>query len=185
MTSLDSLAELFRQADAFVISNHDFKTQGLVMSAVIPAKNLVSLGRSLCAGGYSLLDISTLEASEGFLLTYHFDNINQPGRLAVRLLAPTGKPVVPSLCDVFQGAEWHERESRDFYGVVFDGNPNPLPLLLAEDFDGSPPLRKNPKDLAPLSALGLFGQPQSVDPAWEAYVNPPAKESSPKAEKQA
>jgi len=49
---------------------------------------------------------------------------------------------VPSIAAVFGGAEWHERELCDFFGVNFEGNPNPAPLLLAED-ETSRPLRKD------------------------------------------
>jgi NADH-quinone oxidoreductase subunit C len=39
---------------------------------------------------------------------------------------------------VFQGAEWHERETTDFYGITFAGNPNPIPLLLIPEMKGHP-----------------------------------------------
>jgi NADH-quinone oxidoreductase subunit C len=179
MTSIDSLTNLFKESRAQVISRHDFKREGLVLSAVIPSQSLTNLARSLYNEGYTLLDISVLEVKEGFLVTYHFDNFKDPSRLALRVLAPVDQPVLPSLYNIFQGAEWHERESSDFYGVKFSNNPNPVPLLLPDDFDGPPPLRKAPKALAPLSSLGLFGQPQILDPAWDALVSPPEEEKKP------
>jgi NADH-quinone oxidoreductase subunit C len=176
MTSIDSLENRFREAGAHVIARHDFKCEGLILSAVIPVGILTDLARWLSDDGYTLLDVSVLEAKEGFLVTYHFDSFKEPGRLALRVLAPTSNPVLPSLYSVFQGAEWHERESSDFYGVLFAGNPNPVPLLLPDDFNDPPPLRKEPKALAALSALGLFGKPQILDPAWETLVNPSTSE---------
>ncbi|MDR0622624.1 MAG: NADH-quinone oxidoreductase subunit C [Deltaproteobacteria bacterium] len=174
MTAIENLDSRFREAGALVVSRHDFKRDGLVLSATIPAGILTKLARGLKDDGYALLDLSVLEAKEGFLVTYHFDSFREPGRLALRVLATEEMPEVPSLYGIFEGAEWHERESADFYGLIFFGNPNPVPLILPADFDGPPPLRKDPKDLAALSALGLFGQADVLDPSWEALVNPPA-----------
>jgi NADH-quinone oxidoreductase subunit C len=167
MPNLESLATSFEKAGAFVVSDHDFKSQGLCLSAVIPAKSLLSLARELIGLDYFLLDISVLDAKEGFLVTYHFDCFASPARVALRILAPHDHPLVPSLYPVYQGAEWHERESSDFYGIVFDGNPNPVPLLLPDDFDGEPPLRKKEGERAALAALRIFGIPRHVDPSWE------------------
>jgi NADH-quinone oxidoreductase subunit C len=46
-----------------------------------------------------------------------------------------------SLTTVWPGANWHERETFEMFGVVFDGHPNLVPLLLPEGFEGHP-LRK-------------------------------------------
>jgi NADH-quinone oxidoreductase subunit C len=42
---------------------------------------------------------------------------------------------------VWTGANWHERETFEMFGVVFDGHPNLVPLLLPDGFEGHP-LRK-------------------------------------------
>jgi NADH-quinone oxidoreductase subunit C len=46
-----------------------------------------------------------------------------------------------SLAGVWAGANWHERETFEMFGVVFDGHPNLVPLLLPDGFEGNP-LRK-------------------------------------------
>jgi NADH-quinone oxidoreductase subunit C len=46
-----------------------------------------------------------------------------------------------SLTGVWPGANWHERETFEMFGVVFDGHPNLVPLLLPDGFEGHP-LRK-------------------------------------------
>jgi len=46
-----------------------------------------------------------------------------------------------TLTDVWPGAAWHERETYEMFGVVFDGHPNLVPLLLPDGFEGNP-LRK-------------------------------------------
>jgi NADH-quinone oxidoreductase subunit C len=49
---------------------------------------------------------------------------------------------VPTLSDLWAGANWHEREAAEMFDVTFDGHPQPVKLLLAEEFEGHP-LRKD------------------------------------------
>ncbi|MDQ3878993.1 MAG: NADH-quinone oxidoreductase subunit C [Actinomycetota bacterium] len=51
------------------------------------------------------------------------------------------KPRCPSLTYRFHGALWHERECHEMFGVVFEGHPSLVNLLLPEDFTGHPLLR--------------------------------------------
>jgi NADH-quinone oxidoreductase subunit C len=50
-------------------------------------------------------------------------------------------PHVPSLCDVWVGANWPERETYDMFGIEFDGHPDLRRIFLEESFPGHP-LRK-------------------------------------------
>jgi NADH:ubiquinone oxidoreductase subunit C len=52
-------------------------------------------------------------------------------------------PVVPSLVQVWPGAEYHERETFEMLGVKFDGHPDMRGILLPEDWHDIPPLRKD------------------------------------------
>lgn len=52
-------------------------------------------------------------------------------------------PVAPTLIDVWPGAEYHERETHEMFGVNFQGHPNQSHLLLPEDWNDLPPLRKD------------------------------------------
>jgi NADH-quinone oxidoreductase subunit C len=62
--------------------------------------------------------------------------------LLVRTRVPAGELRLPTATTVYKGANWHERETTEMFGVVFEGHPNPLPLLLPDGFDGTP-LRKS------------------------------------------
>ncbi|MDR1086286.1 MAG: NADH-quinone oxidoreductase subunit C [Deltaproteobacteria bacterium] len=158
----------WRKAGALSLSRHDPAKEGITVSAFLPAAALISSAEKLGQAGYTLLDISALEALEGLVVTYHFDSFKEPGRLALRVLVSPRKPALPSLYSVFQGAEWHEREAADFFGLVFENNPNLIPLLLPDDLPGPPPLRKKNGALSPISKLGLLGQAEIIDPGFGA-----------------
>jgi NADH-quinone oxidoreductase subunit C len=50
-------------------------------------------------------------------------------------------PTAPTLTDVFRGANWHERETAEMFGIDFEGHPRLVNLYLPEDFEGHPGLR--------------------------------------------
>ena len=51
-------------------------------------------------------------------------------------------PHIPTLCDVWPGANWCERETYDMFGIIFDGHPDLRRIFLEESFPGHP-LRKS------------------------------------------
>ncbi|MFF3555781.1 NADH-quinone oxidoreductase subunit C [Streptomyces tsukubensis] len=63
-------------------------------------------------------------------------------RLLLRTTVPHEDPVLPSAVGVYAGAEWHERETHEMFGVGFTGHPHLAPLLLPDGFEGHP-LRKD------------------------------------------
>lgn len=77
----------------------------------------------------------------------------------LRTRCPRDDARVPSLTGVFAGADWHEREAAEMFGLAFDGHPGLVPLLLPDGFSGHP-LRKE-RVLAARSA----DWPGAVDPA--------------------
>jgi len=62
--------------------------------------------------------------------------------LRLRTHVPRDGGNLASLTGVWPGANWHERETYEMFGVTFDGHPNLLPLLLPDGFEGHP-LRKD------------------------------------------
>lgn len=63
-------------------------------------------------------------------------------RLLLRTTVPHAAPSLPSAVAVYAGAEWHERETFEMFGVTFTDHPHLVPLLLPENFEGHP-LRKD------------------------------------------
>ena len=76
-----------------------------------------------------------------FDVVYHFLSPHLNQRIRLKLEADDVTPV-PSICDVFAGANWFEREVYDLYGVLFSGHPDLRRILTDYGFDGHP-LRKD------------------------------------------
>ncbi len=85
------------------------------------------------------LSVVDYAASSGeFEVNYHLYSLGLRHKMVVKTRLPEDSPVVPTVTGVWKGADWYERESRDLFGVSFDGHPNLAPLLLYEGFDGYP-----------------------------------------------
>jgi len=62
-------------------------------------------------------------------------------RVVIRTRVPRTSPVVPTITTIYAGANWHERETAEFFGINFAGHPHLIPLLLPEDADFHPLLK--------------------------------------------
>jgi NADH-quinone oxidoreductase subunit C len=62
-------------------------------------------------------------------------------RVVIRTRVDRKSPLVPTITEIYPGANWHERETHDFFGIKFDGHPHLIPLLLPEDADFHPLLK--------------------------------------------
>ena len=81
------------------------------------------------------------DRAQRFDVVYHLLSPFQNTRVRVRVFADETTPV-PSICDVFPGANWFEREAYDLYGILFSGHPDLRRILTDYGFDGHP-LRKD------------------------------------------
>ena len=94
----------------------------------------------------------------------HFEVLTTVGDLTVgrrvtfSTRLPKDTPKIPSLVEVYAGADWHEREAYEMFGIDFEGHPNLVHLYLPESFMGNP-LRKS----YPLLSREVKPWPGTVD----------------------
>lgn len=74
-------------------------------------------------------------------VVYHLHSLITNTRLRIKIFFPITDPQVPTLTKLYESANWMERETYDFYGVVFSGHPNLIRILNIEEMDYFP-LRK-------------------------------------------
>jgi NADH-quinone oxidoreductase subunit C len=83
--------------------------------------------------------ITGIDTGDEIELLYHFWD----GRgLTLRTSLPREFPHTVTLIDLIPGAAFYEREVSEMLHIVFDGHPTPDPFLLPDDWEGTPPLRR-------------------------------------------
>ncbi len=87
-------------------------------------------------------DPLSTEVEEHFEVITTVSDVTVGRRITFSTTTSHTDPVVPSLVDVYAGANWHERESHEMFGVHFDGHPDLSNLYLPDGFVGNP-LRKS------------------------------------------
>lgn len=75
-------------------------------------------------------------------VVYDFSHTDHRCRVVLRCRFDRAEPPeIPTISKIYPGANWHERETHDFYGIKFAGHPDLSPLLLPEDADFHPLLK--------------------------------------------
>ena len=74
-------------------------------------------------------------------VVYHLHNMTENNRLRIKTFVTASDPKVATITDLFSAANWMERETYDFYGIIFEGHPNLKRILNVEYMDFFP-LRK-------------------------------------------
>lgn len=77
-----------------------------------------------------------------FEVVYHLYSINHRHMIRVKAIVPEEDCSIESVTDIWKGADWHERECFDLFGIRFNGHPDLRRILLPEDWEGHP-LRKD------------------------------------------
>jgi NADH-quinone oxidoreductase subunit C len=122
----------------------DYALKGYHVDASVASDQVVSTAEQLDREGFALDTITGVDwLAEGQMeVVYDYFHPMKFLRAVVRARIPRANPEVPTISRVFPGANWHERETHDFFGIRFLGHPNLLPFLLPEDATYHP-LRKD------------------------------------------
>jgi NADH-quinone oxidoreductase subunit C len=91
-----------------------------------------------------LLCIAAVDYIEHIQVVYVLLSMEHEHKLLVKTNVPSDTPRLPTLTTLWPAADWYEREAHDLFGVVFEGHPDPAPLLLYEGFEGYPGRKEFP-----------------------------------------
>ena len=90
---------------------------------------------------------------------YPLMSITHNRRLRVEVAAPDTDPHIPSLFPVYPTTDWHERETYDFFGIIFDGHPSLTRIEMPDDWVGHPQRKDYPLGGIPVEYHGAEIQP--------------------------
>ncbi len=90
---------------------------------------------------------------------YHLLSMTYRRRLRLEVSVTAEDPHVPSLTEVYPTANWHERETWDFFGIVFDGHPGLTRIEMPDDWPGHPQRKDYPLGGIPVEYKGATVPP--------------------------
>jgi NADH-quinone oxidoreductase subunit C len=90
---------------------------------------------------------------------YPFLSITHNRRVRVEVTCPDADPHIPSIVSVYPTDDWHERETYDFYGLIFDGHPALTRIMMPDDWMGHPQRKDYPLGGIPVEYRGATVPP--------------------------
>ncbi|MFD5749370.1 NADH-quinone oxidoreductase subunit C [Streptomyces sp. NPDC127033] len=85
---------------------------------------------------------------------YHLRSLTHGRLIRLEVSAPDEDPHVPSLVAVYPTNDWHERETYDFFGLIFDGHPALTRIMMPDDWQGFPQRKDYPLGGIPVEYKG-------------------------------
>jgi NADH-quinone oxidoreductase subunit C len=137
---MDNFSERLKSEDSSWVV--DVKVALGETTITIPREHIVPACSSLKANhGFDMLaDLCGAdrgpEEEPRFEVNYHLFSTKHHQRLRLKVLLSEDDPHVETVSGVWKTANWHERETFDLVGVVFDNHPDLRRILLPSDFDG-------------------------------------------------
>jgi NADH-quinone oxidoreductase subunit C len=114
------------------------------VTAIVPRLHIVEVCSALKIGAESKFDFLAdlcgvdrgVEEEPRFEVNYHLFSTTKHHRLRLKVVLHENNVHVPTVTGVWRTANWHERETFDLFGVIFDEHPDLRRILLPEDWQG-------------------------------------------------
>jgi NADH-quinone oxidoreductase subunit C len=98
---------------------------------------------------------------------YHLVSIRHNRRVRLEVAAPDADPHIPTLTGVYPTCDWHERETWDFFGLIFDGHPALTRIEMPDDWRGHPQRKDYPLGGIPVEYRGATIPPPDERRSYE------------------
>ncbi|MDY0189133.1 MAG: NADH-quinone oxidoreductase subunit C [Desulfuromonas sp.] len=152
----------------------DYAVCGYDYDVAVTAGKIHELAEVMLQNGFYLVDLMAVDVKPAIEVVYQFAHVETRCRVMARAFVENNE--IPTISDVYQGANWHERETRDFHGVVFVGHPNLEPLILAEEDVDLKPLLKDEKSILDVAAIRRV-QPETESAAAKSEASKSQEQS--------
>lgn len=163
------------------VEDVDYSATGYDYDVCLERDQVRDFASLMLAEGFYLVDLMAVHVTPAIEIVYQFAHFETRCRVMARAFVDE-QVEMPTISDIYQGANWHEREARDFHGVVFIDHPYLEPLILPEEDVDLKPLLKDEAKLKDVSAV----RRQPPEPAPEPKAKPepkPKPEAKPEAVK--
>lgn len=106
------------------------------------------------------------EAGRELRAMYPLMSITHNRRIQLEVSCPDADPHVPSLFSIYPTSDWHERETYDFFGIIFDGHPGLSRIEMPDDWEGHPQRKDYPLGGIPVEYHGAAIPPPDARRAY-------------------
>jgi NADH-quinone oxidoreductase subunit C len=154
--ALEQAYPLFHDAIERVVVHHDELTLHIKRERLVEVARILrdepALRFEMCLGVSGV----NFPADTGRELhaVYPLLSVTHNRRLRLEVSVPDNDPHIPSLVEVFPGNNWHERETFDMFGIIFDGHPGLTRILMPDDWPGHPQRKDYPLGGIPVEYKG-------------------------------
>lgn len=83
-------------------------------------------------------NINDMNIENRFCVIYHLLSLKNNSRIRVKVFTNDDPPIIPSVTNIWNSANWYEREAFDLFGVLFEGHPDLRRILTDYGFIGFP-----------------------------------------------
>ncbi|ROR72314.1 NADH-quinone oxidoreductase subunit C [Bogoriella caseilytica] len=90
---------------------------------------------------------------------YQLMSVTHNRNLRLEVTCPDADPHIPTVVDTYPGNDWHERETFDMFGIIFDGHPDLARSLMPDDWEGHPQRKDYPLGGIPVEYKGAVVPP--------------------------
>jgi NADH-quinone oxidoreductase subunit C len=158
----------------YAVSGHDY-------NVCLERDKVREFAALMLEEGFYLVDLMAVHVAPAIEVVYQFAHFETRCRVLARAFVDDNGEIA-TISDIYQGANWHERETRDFHGVVFVDHPYLYPLILPEEDVDLKPLLKDEAKLKDVAAVRR--QPPEPAPEPKPKAAPEAKPEAVKSQEQ-
>ncbi len=160
----------------YAVSGHDY-------NVCLECDKVRDFATLMLDEGFYLVDLMAVHVTPAIEVVYQFAHFETRCRVLARAFVDD-KVEMPTISDIYQGANWHERETRDFHGVVFIGHPYLKPLILPEEDVDLKPLLKAEAKLKDVDAVRRKPPEPAPAPKAKPAPKPEVKPAAVKSQEQ-
>lgn len=134
------------------VSEADYNACGYHLEAHLEKEQVRDFAQAMLDQGFFLDFVTAVHTVQFFQIVYQFAHPEESCRINAKTDICEGGSI-STISDIYHGANWHERETHDFYGVNFTDHPDLRVLLLAEGDENLKPLLKNEVKIKPIDEI--------------------------------
>jgi len=157
--AVDALARAYPEVDDAVekvVIEHDeltlFIRRERLVDVALTLRNDAALRFEMCLG------VSGVhwpgDTDRELHAVYPLLSLTHNRRIRLEVVCPDSDPHIPSLFSVYPTNDWHERETFDFFGIIFDGHPALTRIEMPDDWPGHPQRKDYPLGGIPVEYKG-------------------------------